>query len=497
LSEQLLSQRKRAVEKLKARRNARRSLVSYSQFTRSGYEVNWHHQENANHLEKLMKGEIENLMLFEPPRHGKSEQSSVRFNGYYLGNNPEHSVIECCYSAELARTFSRATRDTVLSSEHQQLWPTEFLTTADSNWQFAGKEDKRPTFIAAGIGGPISGQGAHLLNIDDPIKNAEEADSLVIREGQWNWYGSTARTRLMPQGKQLLTLTRWHEDDIAGRLIKQALADKKADQWLVVVLPATNDSGKEAYTLDTRTGKKTYFKAYKALWPTRYPREVLDRIQSSIAPRWWNALYGQTPTALAGGIIQRAWFKYCWRHDLPTIWERLVQSWDMAFKDKAANSYVCGQVWGLYRGKHFLLDSIREHAGFAKSCQMIRELSERWPSARLKLVEDKANGPAIMESLAEEVGGFFAIEPQGSKPARLEAASPVYMAGDVVHPYPEECSWIASCEEEMLVAPNGTYWDQADCVSQYLNWHRMTSLGPIKGVVASATRQAHTMLRGY
>jgi predicted phage terminase large subunit-like protein len=300
----------------------------------------------------------------------------------------------------------------------------------------------------------------------------------------------------MPQGKIVMTLTRWHEDDVAGRAIKMAHEDPKADQWRVLVLPATNDNGDEAYIYDTRTKRKQFLKRYEALWPETYPREDLDKIRATISPRWWNALYQQRPTAMEGGIIKKAWIERYDEKKLPNVWDQLTQSWDMAFKDNKNSSYVAGQVWGRWRTRYYLLHQWRDHAGFAKSCEAIKEVTAAWPAARIKLVEDKANGPAIIETLSKEVGGFIAIEPIGSKPARLEACSPLYQSHSVLHPTPQYAPWINSVEEELLTAPNNTYWDQADCVSQYLNWDRMKAVGPIDHL-PSQVRQVHTYLRGY
>lgn len=497
-----------AARELKTRRIARTSLVPYMKYTYPLYHNNWHHDLIAEYLEKVCTGEIDRLMVFTPPRHGKSEEVTVRFNGFYLGQHPDHSIIGCSYAQDLARTFSKATRNILQGPYYQKLFPLTLTGEADTHWQVEGRSDERPSYIAAGVGGPISGQGAHLLNIDDPVKNAEEADSPVVRESQWNWWTSTARTRVMPGGRIVFTMTRWHEDDLAGRLIRQALADKKADQWTIICLPATNDTGTEAYIWNTRDGETTrgdkkirngakYFPPYEALWPDQYPRFELDRIQASTSPRWWNALYQQRPSALAGGIIMRDWISRYRLAELPTIWDSMTQSWDMAFKDKKDNSFVCGQVWAHFRTRDYLLDQWREHAGFAKSCKAVRDMTAKWPRAFIKLVEDKANGPAIMETLRDDLGGFVEIEPQGSKPARLEACSPRYMSHSVVHPSPEEQPWILGVEEELFNAPNIANWDQADCVSQYLNWKKMKAVGPIEGVLPSQSRQAHSYLGAY
>lgn len=220
-----------------------------------------------------------------PPRHGKSELASRRFPAWFLGNNPDKQIIAASYNSELASDFGREVRNIVGSPEYNRLFGISL--SADSQAANRWHTNKGGMYVAAGVGTAITGRGAHRALIDDPFKDAEEADSEIIRDKVWNWYGSTFYTRLMPGGGICLIQTRWNDDDLAARLLNEE--SNGGDKWHVLELPALRGGD--------------------ALWPEWYPVESLERIKANMQPRHWNALYQQNPIPDDGDFFKRDWFQ--------------------------------------------------------------------------------------------------------------------------------------------------------------------------------------------
>jgi hypothetical protein len=267
-------------------------LIAYAAYQWPGYRDAAHHRLIARKLEAVERGEIKRLMIFMPPRHGKSMLASEFFPAWYLGRNPEHYVIASTYAQDLADDFGRKVKGQIADPTFQAIFPgVKLAEDSQSVKRFhlnGGIEvgtAQRGAYYAVGAGGALTGRGAHLLLIDDPVKNREEADSETVRRRLKDWYRSTAYTRLMPGARIVVIQTRWHEDDLAGWL----LSDSAHEQWDVLSLKAI-DAG-------------------RALWPEQYPIEDLERIKASIGPREWSALYQQEPSSEEGTYFQRGWFK--------------------------------------------------------------------------------------------------------------------------------------------------------------------------------------------
>jgi len=270
-------------------------LTAYSAYQWSGYRYPDHVRLIARELEALERGENDRLMLFLPPRHGKSHTASENFPAWYLGRNPDHYVIAASHTQELADDFGRKVRNQIADPVFAQVFPGVKIksdSTAVKRFHVQGNPDDSFTtgqngaYFAVGVGGPLTGRGAHLLLIDDPIKNREDADSETIRKKIKDWYTSTAYTRLMPGGKIVIIQTRWHEDDLSGWLLKE----HAHENWKVVNLPAISDDG-------------------QALWPEQYDIEALERIRRAVGPRDWSALYQQRPVPDEGDYFKADWLK--------------------------------------------------------------------------------------------------------------------------------------------------------------------------------------------
>jgi len=269
-------------------------LISYSAYQWPGYRDAAHHRLIARHLEAVERGDIKRLMITMPPRHGKSMLASEFFPAWYLGRNPDHYVVTATYAQELADDFGRKVKNQIEDDSFKAIFPGVGLADDSKSakrfhieGQTGGYEhstSQRGAFYAVGVGGPLTGRGAHLLLIDDPVKNREDAESEVIRKKTKDWYTSTAYTRLMPGGRIVIIQTRWHEDDLAGWL----QAEHDHEGWVVLNLPAIDDAG-------------------KALWPEQYDIASLEQIKRALPPRDWSALYQQSPSPETGDYFKREW----------------------------------------------------------------------------------------------------------------------------------------------------------------------------------------------
>ena len=296
---------------------SRRSLLRFTEYTNELYVRAQHHEQIAAKLEAVERGEIDRLMIFMPPRHGKSELASKRFPAWCLGRDPTRQIIAASYNSDLANDFGRNVRNLVAEAEFGQVFPGVCLA-ADSQAANRMNTNHGGAYVAAGVGTAVTGRGAHIALIDDPFKDREEADSERRRNLVWDWYRSTLYTRLMPGGAIVLIATRWHSDDLAGRLLEH-----EPDQWEVLDLPAINAAG-------------------EALWPEWYGLEALERIKAAIGPREWSALYQQQPQPDEGTFFQRAWFSE-WAA-LPLV--RYYGTSDYAVTD-GGGDYTVHRVWGI------------------------------------------------------------------------------------------------------------------------------------------------------
>lgn len=267
------------------RRQARKSLIAFTEYTLPEYQPSGHHVRIAQALEQVERGDIDRLMIFMPPRHGKSELASRRFPAWYLGRHSSNQIITASYNSDLSSDFGREVRNIVASKEYSNLFDTALAedSRAANRWH----TQDMGAYVSAGVGTAITGRGAHVALIDDPFKDRQEADSELTRDRVWDWYTSTLYTRLMPGGAIVLIQTRWHEDDLAGRLLESQ--ENGGDQWTVLSLPAIDNN--------------------LALWPEWYNLDALSRIRGAIGNRDWQALYQQSPTPDEGTYFKREWFK--------------------------------------------------------------------------------------------------------------------------------------------------------------------------------------------
>lgn len=423
-----------------ARDFAKNNILAFCIGMNERYRSAPHLRTVAQNLHDLEQRKIKKLMVFMPPRHGKSHTISEYFPPWYLGRNPTHNVIMASYGQELATDFGRKIRNTMGEDQYKAFFP-DIELAVDSTAASRFHTNKGGACYSVGVGSALTGRGGDLLIIDDPHKDREEANSLVMRDRAWNWYSSTFSTRQMPNAVFILIMTRWHPDDLAGRI----LASEDGPNWKVINMPALNE-------------------ANEPLWPERYSYDALMTIKKGMILSDWQSLYMQHPTLQEGAIIKRHWWKYY--DEPPKTWEKVVQSWDFAVKDKAGSDYTVGLVIGKRGADKYVLDMVRERLSFPEACQAVVRLSAKWPQATKKLVEAKANGPAVVQTLKSRISGLIETEPEGDKVQRANAVAPEVESGNWYLPNPSKQSWSNIFLQEVSDFPNSTNDDIVDAFTQ-------------------------------
>ena len=466
---------------LTAEELARAKLLQFCRYMSPQYEVAGHHRVVADALERVARGECKRLMLFLPPRHGKSFLASTHFPAWFLGRSPAAQIIACTYAQEFADDIGRSVRNLVAEPEYGRVFPGVSLRS-DSTSAKRFHTNAKGVYAAVGAGGPITGRGAHLLLIDDPLKNREEADSPTVRRRLKDWYTSTAYTRLMPGGAIVVIQTRWHEDDLAGWLLKE----HAHEGWEVLSLPAVAERD-EAWPL---RGGEFRRSAGDALWPAWYPLSRLQEIKRSVGSRDWSALYQQRPMPDEGGTCQVGWFRRY--SEPPTGVRRILQSWDVGSKDKETNDpSVCVTLAETDAGL-YVLDVLRDRMIYPVLRRTVEDHARRrfcgLPVSAV-LVEDKGNGISLLQDLGASTRlPLIPVEPDGSKLVRWARVTPTIEARRVW--LPVAAPWLVDFESELSGFPAVAHDDQVDALSQALNWLRDGAAVPSDEDAAAAADAA-------
>lgn len=450
-------------------RGAKFCLLSFVKATMHNYQIGWIHKEICTKLQKFFIDVLEHksprLILTMPPRHGKSQIVSRHFPAWVLGMFPDMHIIAASYAADLAQRMNRDIQRIMSSDEYRRIFPKSYLSP--------GRPPKGKirtlslfdipfgsgSFRSVGVGGGITGMGCDILDIDDPFKDRKEAESPTIRQRVWEWYTSTAYTRLSPGGGVLITQTRWHEDDLAGRLL-EAMKSGYGDDFEIINYPAIAEKD------------EIHRNAGDALHEERYSKESLLKIRKTIGERDWAALYQQHPAPAGGALFKTEWFKFYKETDLPKIFDTVLQSWDFTFKNSAGADNVCGSVWGVFNANIFLLDLVCKKMSFTESVEAIKEVTKKYPEAFIKLIEDKANGTAIIDVLKNSIPGIIPITPTESKVARANSVTPSFEAGNIFFPEVRNKIWMKNYLLEMETFPNAAHDDQVDSTTQAINYIR-------------------------
>ena len=416
------------------------------------------------------------LILSMPPQEGKSTRVSRRFPLWVLTQKPDTRIAICSYEHGVARRLGRAIRDDVTQYGEQLGLAIRPDLSAQNEWQLAGHDG---AVYTVGIGGALTGRPVDLLIIDDPLKDREQADSATYRDRVWDWWLEVGATRLAPGAPVALILTRWHDDDLAGRL----MAAPDGALWHYLNIPAQADHRPEAGEVDPlgrRPGE--YLASARGRTPDQW-----EAIKVRSGSRTWSALYQGAPSPDTGDVWKRQWWRRYhelpWRLDpdsgayLVDGMDDLIMSWDMAFKDTKSSDYVVGQVWARKGATAYLLEQVRKRLSFTDTVAEFQRMTARWPQAGRKLVEDKANGSAVIDTLRSKIPGIVAENPTDSKYGRASSVAPFIEAGNVLLPHADlDAGWDPEdLITEAAAFPYGTHDDQVDATSQAL--HRLLGDG--------------------
>lgn len=455
-----LSAQVKAEQELAKRILSRKRLLPFVERFNPDYLAGWVHKDICQRLEKFSEQvankESPRLMLFMPPRHGKSTLASVAFPAWHLGRHPHHEFISCSYSGSLAMSFSRKVRQLLREPVYKNVFEKSRLDK-DSQSIESWQTTQGGGYVAAGVGGGITGKGANVLVIDDPVKNREDAESDNNRAATWDWYTSTAYTRLSPGGGILVILTRWHDDDLAGRLLKQA--EDGADQWEVIRYPAIAE-------ID-----ENFRKQGESLHPERYNVDALEQIRKAIGPRDWSALYQQNPVSDEGDYFSRDMIRYYEYDEIDTAELNYYCAWDLAIGQRDRNDYSVGIVVGIDEYDHlYVVDVVRgKYDGF-ELVEQILDLYETWRPGIVGIERghiEMALGPFLQKRTRERglSEAYFKDLKVGrrDKEARARAIQGRMQQGMVY--FPKDAVWTGTMVAELLRFPNGTHDDQVDALA--------------------------------
>ena len=374
---------------------------------------------------------------------------------WFLANWPWKNVGLASYAADFAGTWGRKARDSVVENQVQMGLRVRDDLNRASQWQLTAGGG----MMTAGVGGPFTGYGFDLLILDDPIKNRQEADSITMRTHLWEWWRSTARTRLEPGGSVIIVATRWHEDDLIGRLLSDEFLEEEAsDRWEHIRLPALAEE-------DDPLGRPVD----APLWPERYDASALASLRISVGPQDWPGLFQQRPSHEGGSIFRDDWWV---PGDVPEPGDGPVfQFWDTAFKTGQQNDYsVCCTMTTTPNG-YAVMDVWRNRVEYPDLLKAMKSLAERHPKVSAIFVEDAASGQSVVQSLRRETRlPVLPAKPIGDKVLRANRVTGTVEAKKIT--LPRTAPWLQAFREELAAFPNGVHDDQVDafvgCLTQLM-----------------------------
>lgn len=425
------------------------------------YQHNWHIDAIAEHLTAVTEGHIRNLVINIPPGFMKSLAVCVFWPCWEWAElTPSTRWIFSSYAQRLAIRDSRKCRMVIQSPWYQERYGSKFKLTTDQNEKGRFENDATGFRLATSVGGLGTGERADRIIVDDPHK-VTEAESDTIRQSAVDWWQTEMSTRGSDPDKssRVVIMQRVHESDVSGVVLAQGGYEH-------LCLPMEYEPSRQCLTSIGWEDPRRELD--ELLWGDRFGLDAIADLKMRLGSYGYAGQCQQSPSPLAGGEFQRHWWQY-YSHN-PGSFDRVIQSWDCAFKESATSDYVVGQVWGQKGAYFYLLDQIRSRMDINGTLNSIRSMSAKWPNSVAKLVEDKANGSAVIDLLKRQIPGLIPINPQGGKVVRARAVSPYVEAGNVFLPSPDVCPWIHDFVEEFAMFPNSSNDDQVDAMTQALNW---------------------------
>ena len=447
------------------------SLIEYVKWSfekkfKTEFVVNHHHITICNTLEKVFRGDIQNLIINMPPRYSKTELAVKCFIEWSMAKVADCRFIHLSYSDTLALDSSSEIREDIKSDWYQHHWPLK--TKSDSDTKKKWHTTSGGGLYATGTLGSITGFGAGRFNqsvfggaiiIDDPLK-PDEAYSDVKRKAANNRLNSTILSRRNNKKVPIIIIMqRLHQEDMSGFCMDGGTSEK----FTILSIPAMSPEG-------------------VPLWPEKHSIEQLKAMEKADR-RMFAGQYMQTPSPEEGTLFKRQYWQFYKRSELPKSFHSQAQAWDFSVKEKDSADFTVGLVGGRVGASKYLLDMTRDKMNFPKQCTALINLSMKWRSATKKLVEDKANGSPILDTLKKQVSGMIPIQPVGDKVFRANAVLPEVESGCWFLPHPDECPWIVDFIEELAVFPNGKHDDMVDAFTMLAKEFQMAPIAqaPISG----------------
>jgi predicted phage terminase large subunit-like protein len=446
----------------------RRDFAGFAQrafhllYPRTPFQTSWHLDVVAARLEAVRAGRVRRLVVNLPPRHLKSLLASVAFPAWVLGHAPAAEIVCVSYAQDLADKWSRDCRRIVASPWYRELFATRLAPARQAMAEFETTAGGRR--VATSIGGVLTGRGADLIVIDDPLK-PEEALSDARRQHANEWYDHTLYSRLNDKaaGAVVLVMHRLHEDDLTGHVLAQ-------EDWEVLRFPAIAETD-ESHAIENVSGPHVLVRRRgEALHAAREPPAMLDAIRRTIGEYNFAGQYQQAPAPLGGGLIKTGWFRRYAPDELPAAFERAVQSWDTANKASELADFSVCTSWGVAGRRLYLVDVLRRRLEYPELKRAVRDAHARF-KPDVVLIEDRASGTQLIQELVDE--GLYAVtryRPQADKVMRMHAQTATIENGFVW--VPQTAPWLAEYLHELAQFPYGRHDDQVDSTAQFLDWYK-------------------------
>lgn len=433
-------------------------FIAFIKYIDPNYIVGKHHEILAKELMAIERGDKDRICVNIPPRHGKSQMVSIYYPAWFLGRNPGKKVMMVSHTTDLAVDFGRKVRNLIATDAYREVFENVSLA-ADSKSAGRWNTNHKGEYFACGVGSALAGRGADLLLIDDPHSEQDVLNgNFEVFDRAYEWYAYGARTRLMPGGRVAIIQTRWHMDDLTGRVIKDMTNNPGSDQFHVVEFPAILDVEREV------EGKTVMVE--RPLWPEFFDLEALHRTKASMPVFQWNAQYQQNPTAEEGSIIKREWW-LIWHHDSPPPCEYVIMSLDAAAETNNRADFTSLTTWGVFLNEEtgaynlILLDAIKGRYEFPELKRLcMEEYRRRDPDAFI--VEKKSAGTAIYQEMRRSgipVSEYTPHRGTGDKMARLNSVADIVASGLCWVP-PRK--WADELVEEIAGFPFMSNDDQVD-----------------------------------
>lgn len=385
---------------------SREDVLTFTKLTKPDYAINWHHKNLAKKLNAFARGEIRFLMVFMPPRHGKSELVSRRFPAFLHGLYPDCEIMAASYLDSLAGDMTIDVQNIIDSETYKRIFPQTKIWPPGTSYTKGTRNStehhivgRRGKYRGQGVGGSFTGKGANFIIIDDPIKGREIADSVAFRERLWEFWQDDLFSRLETdlksgrQGQVLITQTRWHQDDLSGRLIEQMKNSSAAIQWDILNYPAVR------VDMDDPTDIR---EIGQPLWPEKYGIEQLDQIKETQGPRGWSSLYQQDPIPDGGGLFSESMFEFC---DLPAQFDWAFMTADTAYSEKKENDFTVFSLWGVIKDSLYLRDVWRKQIKSSDVEVPVEAFIRKYYSQygyRETLIEPKGHGIYLNQVFAKK-----------------------------------------------------------------------------------------------